>query len=202
MVDFSKIGKSNRSRGASYERKVARMATALIKKEFKRSPQSGALIREGSLDGAFLSGDLVCSEYFDYSIECKNCSDIRLESLIKSASTSPLTKYWCQCIYDSTIASKKPLLIFNLKSVREDFAVITEEESKNYKSVNKMLVSGIGDVIIDIDNKKVNMLNVPNMAIYLAKDLLREIGEQKWGVVEEGKTITTTGAATMVESKS
>jgi hypothetical protein len=176
MTDFSKIGKSNRSRGASYERKIAHILTAALGVQFKRSPRSGALLRQGAFNGTFLGGDLSSEKDFLFSIECKNCKDITFESVIKNPHTAPLVKYWCQCIYDANAAStaekvKLPLMFFNLKSVREDFACLSHDGVTYLKNWVNPLPTHIyippiaGPVKIDIDNKTVEMTNIHPMFI-------------------------------------
>lgn len=196
MADFSKIGKSNRSRGASYERKMAHMLTDGFGIKFKRSPRSGALLREGAFNGVFLGGDLSCEKDFRFSIECKNCKDTNIEAVLKNPETASLVKYWCQCIYDSKAASTKdrvklPLLFFNMKSVRKDFACVCHN---GWTYVGRSVSTGgpgdslfvpvqqpfhmfipliEGPVKIEIDNKIVEMTNIPPMYIMLAEDFIK-----------------------------
>lgn len=185
MADFSKIGKSNRSRGASYERKIAAMLTDGLDIKFKRSPRSGALLREGAFNGVFLGGDLACEKDFKFSIECKNCRDANIEAVLKNPSTASLVKYWCQCIYDAEASStadrpKLPLLFFNLKSIRKDFACLCD---RGIPFITKecdppipfyMTIPSIkGPVKIEIDNKIVTMSDLPPMHIMVAEDFVK-----------------------------
>jgi len=187
MADFSKIGKSNRSRGAAYERKIAHTLTDGFGVKFKRSPRSGALLREGAFNGIFLGGDLCCEKDFRFSIECKNCKDISIESVIKNPTTAPLVKYWCQCVYDARAATtsdkiKHPLLFFNMKSVRKDFACVCNDGMMfMMKSIDGILVHPFylsipsikGPVRIEIDNKTVDMTDVPPMHIMTIDDFMK-----------------------------
>jgi hypothetical protein len=186
MTDFSKIGKSNRSRGAAYERKIAHRLTAGLGVQFKRSPRSGALLRQGAFNGTFLGGDLSSEKDFLFSIECKNCRDINLESVIKNPNTAPLVKYWCQCVYDAKAANtpekpKLPLMFFNLKTVREDYACISDNGVIYLKSwsdapILHMRIPSIkGPVKIEIDNKTVEMTDIPPMFIMLMEDFMKEL---------------------------
>jgi len=187
MTDFSKIGKSNRSRGAAYERKIAHKLTAGLKVDFKRSPRSGALLRQGAFNGTFLGGDLSSEKDFLFSIECKNCRDINIESVIKNPNTAPLVKYWCQCIYDAKAAStpekvKLPLMLFNLKSVREDYACLSHDGVTYLRSwctsplpLHIFIPSIKGPVKIDIDNKIVEMVDIPPMNIMLMDFFIKDL---------------------------
>jgi hypothetical protein len=181
MPDFSKIGKSNRSRGASFERKIAKKLTEGLNYKFKRSPRSGALLREGAINGMFIGGDLVCERNFKFSIECKNCKDSNIESLLKTPQTAALTKYWCQCVYDADVTKsstfpKYPLLFFHMKSVRTDYVIMSPEDViatiGEYPTMNIRVSQIPGPVKIHIDNKEVEMDDIPSMAIFIASDFI------------------------------
>jgi len=184
MANFSKIGKSNRQRGGAYERKIAKMLTNGFDVKFKRSPRSGALLREGAFNGVFLGGDLSCERDFIFSIECKNCKDSNIEAILKNPTTASLVKYWCQCVYDSEASSTKnkiklPLLFFNMKSVRKDYACVCDS-GLNHISENPLKISipSIeGPIKIDMDNKEVQMTNIPPMFIMLADDFIKHAND-------------------------
>jgi len=198
LADFSKIGKSNRQRGGAYERKMAKMLTDGFGIKFKRSPRSGALLREGAFNGVFLGGDLACERDFRFSIECKNCKDSNLEAVLKNRETASLVKYWCQCIYDAEASSTKkktklPLLFFNMKSVKKDFACVCHDGWTHMGKAVKadgsggdslclppteypfhMFIPSIkGPVKIKMDNKIVEMVDIPPMFIMLAEDFIK-----------------------------
>lgn len=184
MTNFSKIGKSNRQRGGAYERKIAKLLTDGFGVKFKRSPRSGALLREGAFNGVFLGGDLACEKDFRFSIECKNCRDTNIEAVLKNPDTAPLVKYWCQCVYDARESStdekvKLPLLFFNMKSVRKDFACLCNNGmmltvgDDNELPFCLTIPSITGPVNIDIDNKIVPMDNIPTMHIMLADNFIK-----------------------------
>jgi hypothetical protein len=186
MTDFSKIGKSNRNRGASYERKIAHALTDGLGVKFKRSPRSGALLREGKINGVYIGGDLTCEKNFKFSIECKNCKDANIEAVVKNPTTASLVKYWCQCVYDSIAASdgnkvKFPLLFFNMKSVRMDYACLSHHGVTYLKRwhtdppTHIYIPSIKGPVKIDIDNKQVEMTDIPPMYIILACDFIDDV---------------------------
>lgn len=177
MADFSKIGKSNRSRGASYERKIAKLLTSSTGKKFKRTPRSGALLREGSIDGAFISGDVICEIPCIFSIECKNCRDINLESVLKSPATAPFVKYWCQCVYDARQSHKHPMMFAHLKSIRKDIAILCNGGSKIIDVIYPHMYVAMNTITttIQIDNKKVTMHDIPSMNIYMADQLCHNL---------------------------
>lgn len=185
MTDYSKIGRSNRNRGASYERKIAHMLTDGFGVKFKRSPRSGALLREGAINGAFISGDLTCERDFRFSIECKNCLDANIEAILKNPNTAPLIKYWCQCVYDARAAStgskhKMPLMFFNMKSVRKDYACLSDNGIAHLRLPILHLyipTELIGEVVIDIDNQKVSMNDIPPMYIMLADEFVKNVNK-------------------------
>lgn len=187
MTDFSKIGKSNRSRGASYERKICKLLTGPLKAKFKRSPRSGALLREGAINGAFISGDLVCEKDFVFSIECKNCAGVNVISLLKNKATAPIIKYWCQAVYDANAATtekspKFPMLFFNADVVKKDFACISKEglEYLKYMPQSHLYVSRENTPVeIKMDNMDVIMEDIPDLYIFLAEELVCAIDPDK-----------------------
>ena len=187
MADFSKIGKSNRIRGASYERKIAGLLTDGLGIKFKRSPRSGALLREGAFNGVFLGGDLCCEKDFIFSIECKNCKDSNIEAILKNPMTASLVKYWCQCVYDARASSiedrtKYPLLFFNMKSVRKDFACVCDSGMSAITNGQTGIPFCLsipkieGSVRIEIDNRVVEMTDIPPMHIMTAEDFVGYTG--------------------------
>lgn len=189
MTNFSKIGKSNRSRGASYERKCANMLTEALGEKFKRSPRSGALLRDGAINGVFIGGDLSCSKPFIFNIECKNCNDSDIDAILKNPNTAPLVKYWCQCIYDadasSTSTNKKfPLMFFYSKPLRKDFVVVCDKGYNyifnNKKKPHHIYIPSIpGPVMIKMDNKEQKMTNISPMYIVVIDDLLDSLEKDK-----------------------
>jgi len=188
MTDFSKIGKSNRQRGGAYERKIAHMLTELLGCKFKRSPRSGALLREGAFNGVFLGGDLACEKDFKFSIECKNCKDSNIESILKTPNTASLIKYWCQCVYDAKASStekreKLPLLFFHMKSVRKDYACMCDKGMAHLTQTPfYMAIPSIaGPVKIKMDNMEVEMVDLPPINIMLAEDFARHTCDVFYG---------------------
>ena len=186
MTDFSKIGKSNRNRGTAYERKIAHMLTDAFGVKFKRSPRSGALLREGSVNGDLIGGDLVCEKDFKFNIECKNCKNISLESVIKHPQTSPLIKYWCQCIYDARISSvegkeKLPILFFNVKSIRNDLVCMPPScinlmrDWQTNQPIHICIHPIKLPVKITMYNKIIEVQDIPSMIIMTINDFLQNI---------------------------
>lgn len=127
MTDWSKVGKRSRRKGGTYERKICHLLTETTKVKFKRAPRSGALLREGRVNGHFISGDLVSEMPFRYSIECKNRKAISLDAAIKNMYTSALAEAWFQCVYDAKIADKIPMLFFYVSSVKKDHVATTKD---------------------------------------------------------------------------
>lgn len=175
MTDWSKVGKKSRRKGGEYERKICHFLTDITGVKFKRSPRSGALLREGRISGIYISGDLTSDRDFVFSIECKNRDNISIESALKNPQTAELTKSWHQCVYDAFIASKMPLLFFYVRSVRSDFMVVDNNglsllfpDLSNQPVIH---IRGLDEPVTHvIDNKEVT-LKLPPMNILCSKAL-------------------------------
>jgi hypothetical protein len=127
MTNWSKVGKRSRRKGGTYERKICKLLTETTTVKFRRSPRSGALLRDGRVNGQFISGDLTSESPFAYSIECKNRKILSLDSALKNVYTSPLAESWFQCVYDADIANKLPMLFFYVSSVKKDHIAVTKD---------------------------------------------------------------------------
>lgn len=169
MADFSKIGKRSRRKGGDYERKICHILTDYTGVKFRRAPRSGALLREGKINGSFVSGDLICDKDFQFSIECKNRKNINIESVLKSPQTSELLEAWFQCVYDANIASKNPLLFFYMSSVRKDY--VATDNFQLFNNVPFMTIGNLnGPFTFTIENKEITINELPNMHIITIDD--------------------------------
>ena len=171
MVDRSKIGKAARSKGARFERKICKKLTDITNVKFRRAPRSGALIRDGKVNGAYISGDLISEENFKFSIECKNRKNITLDNLLNNLHTSELIKAWHQCFYDADIADKLPIMFFHM--ITKDYVGLCEH---GYNLFND---NDIPFIYIELHSenpftfemeKKDITLNLPNIYIIAIKE--------------------------------
>jgi hypothetical protein len=130
-VDRSKLGRSNKRKGKTFESRVAHILTEFTGVNFRRVPCSGGFNKFGGVVVAehVFSGDVLCdSPHFDFSVEAKNRQDITLTALLKNPGTAPFTKYWYQCVADAAVNNRRPMMFF--KNAREDWVVITKHDAE------------------------------------------------------------------------
>lgn len=130
-VDRSKLGKSSKSKGKTFERRVASLLISFTGVNFRRTPCSGGMNKFGGVVVAehIFSGDVLCdSPDFDFSVEAKNRQDISLTAVLRNPSTASFTKYWHQCVADALTNNRRPMLFF--KNAREDWVVVTKQDAE------------------------------------------------------------------------
>lgn len=139
-------GKSNKEKGAKFERDVAQLlskwwlgmdleAPDLPKKEriFGRAPSSGAWAsRHEAHKGG---GDLVplkegVDEFWPFSVETKNRKDYSFERLllgIKGKTGTDIMEWWEQCAKDAAREGKIPLLIWHRPATTTDYVMFDRQ---------------------------------------------------------------------------
>lgn len=94
MSTASERGRSNRAKGARFERQIAKELEALLGAKFSRN------LTQYQQQG---QGDLTCEdEGFPFSIECK------------AQETLKLTNWWGQAVDEAARAGLRPALIYKL----------------------------------------------------------------------------------------
>jgi hypothetical protein len=106
---MSKI--NGRNKGASFERKVAKLISLWWGVDAHRTPGSGGLHwkRDNRVSGDIVIG--VDGEDYPFSNECKKVEGWNFEQLIKG--TGEVTAWWAQCTRDAKEVGKIPLLVFS-----------------------------------------------------------------------------------------
>jgi len=131
-------GKMSKNKGASYERKIAKVFSQWSGKEFYRTPASGAWASQ-RLGQDSQSGDIVApsSINFPFSVELKNHEGISLENFMRSNGEIP--QFFTQNIGDAVRAKKVPMLI------------VHKNRSPNYLAVpnNEIMLSDLIDNHLD-----------------------------------------------------
>lgn len=129
-IDHSKIGRRSKRKGKRYESRVAKLLTDFTKVNFRKIPSSGGFNKFGGVVVAkhVFTGDVCCdNSSFKYSVEAKNRQDINIATIIKNPSTSPLSKYWYQCVEDANSNNKKPIMFFKPNN-QSDFICISQKD--------------------------------------------------------------------------
>lgn len=108
MKKMATRGKGAKTKGSSFERKIAKILSEWGNVELKRTPQSGGFAKEGNS----YRGDINTinnEDFFIFNIECKNQEVWSLDQLFNDGCI--LFSFFEQCIGD-TSDNKVPLLIF------------------------------------------------------------------------------------------
>lgn len=125
---------NSRSKGNRSERTACKFFKGWTGKEFSRTPSSGGL----QWKKANVKGDIICTEeghYFPFSVEVKNYKDLNFEHLLYDVK-SDIMKFWSQCVADSLIANKAPMLLMRYNGMPKDlwFVMLPEYLYHEYLS--------------------------------------------------------------------
>lgn len=103
-------GINGRTKGHTFERKMAKVFSEWSGTELRRTPMSGGWQKTGDIT-AVKPEDLVI---WPLNIECKSYAKdtFHLEDLLKKKNGGPIVKWWKQCIKDADISNRMPLLVF------------------------------------------------------------------------------------------
>lgn len=104
-----------RSKGATFEREIARQVTAWTGTEFKRTPMSGGWAKTGDITPK----DPKAMVDWPFNMELKNQESWTIPMLFKVSDTVEAKKmqgWWKQCTDDATKAKKIPLLLMTKKN--------------------------------------------------------------------------------------
>lgn len=123
---MAKKGINSKSKGADYERRIAKILGAWWGETFYRTPQSGGLIHQWGADTR-IAGDITTPKEskFPFTVECKKREGWDLDQVIKG--TGQVEKWWSQCIGDSEKVGLKPMLIFS-RNFNPDYCMIKYED--------------------------------------------------------------------------
>lgn len=112
----------SKAKGNSLERDVCnQLNEAFSCKEFTRTPSSGAIMGLSNAkkkDGLnlhtkqTLGADLICPDWFKFSVECKNYADEPNYSKIIKEDDNTLNRWLGEALFDATTLQLSPLLVF------------------------------------------------------------------------------------------
>ena len=131
--------KNPKSKGNTFERKVANMLTEWSGVKFMRTPASGAI---HNFQDKRVVSDIVpplSIGKFPFSIECKNvnCS-WELSNLLEGTSET-LNAHWTQCVTDAEREGLLPMLVFT-KNFRKVYTVLRYVDFKRLNiALDKLL---------------------------------------------------------------
>lgn len=138
---------NSRNKGATYERKVAKMMSDWWGGQFSRVPASGGL--NWGADQR-VAGDIVPppESGFPFVIECKKREDWTFDHILLNIGTPK--DWWQQVVMDSRRVNQVPLLIFS-RNRAKDFIMIPHEDEM-YKSLQ--------DIDYDVSRTAVTIENI------------------------------------------
>lgn len=134
------MGKKSRTKGANFERQIAKILSAEFGVTLRRTPLSGGWAKDSNV----AAGDIVCVDddaYWPFCIECKNAEGWRFSSLLTDKHS--WFDNWLRQARDECPPNKKAILIF----------------SKNYTPIFAARpLSDVGNIalpyaVIDVDGK-------------------------------------------------
>lgn len=123
-------------KGKRFERDIKELLnTAYDTLEFTRTPGSGALMgqsnfrKNSGLEDStkrVLGSDMICPDWFKFSIECKNYNDSPNYSTIIKSSDTKLDYWLAETLFDSINLKQTPLLFFRTSRKGTHIAFLTE----------------------------------------------------------------------------
>ena len=124
---------NSKSKGSRIEREIAKKLTERFKKDFIRTPMSGAYytLNPGQLTEN-LSGDIITPENFKYSIEIKGRKEITFHKVLNGA----FDEFIEQCEKDAFSVNKLPLIIVKLNNYPPFCLVKNTKSDLHYKGYN------------------------------------------------------------------
>lgn len=131
---MASTGKGSKTKGSSYERKVAKKLSTWWGDEFQRTPASGGLRWKSDNN---VIGDIVPSPTanFPFVVECKHQEGgWTLESVILNKLN--VKEWWSQVVADGRRGKKTPLLMFT-RNYAEDFVMMPYSEEVYQKLLDR-----------------------------------------------------------------
>jgi len=101
---------NSRTKGATFERKIAKLFSEATGNTWGRTPGSGAFATRTGMNS--LQGDIFSEEDFPYLVECKAYEKIPLHLFAQEMKSCLITKWLTKLIEQCGIAEKKAVLIF------------------------------------------------------------------------------------------
>lgn len=175
----------SKAKGNSLERDVCNQLNEVFKsKEFTRTPSSGAIMGLSNAkkkDGLnlhtkqTLGADLICPDWFKFSVECKNYADEPNYSKIIKEDDSTLNRWLGEALFDATTLQLSPMLVF--KTTRKGAYVaipnvfILPKVITHYSYYNGFWIIGIETFLSNVNElNEQNEQKLENIQEWLRKD--------------------------------
>lgn len=114
---------NSRSKGGSYERRIAKKFSEWCGFEVRRTPSSGALMKTGDIFPV-VPENMV---RFPFSIELKNRESWDFKELFDRKNKVGIFSYWKQCTSDADMSNRVPMLVFT-KNGSPDYCMTDNRE--------------------------------------------------------------------------
>jgi len=127
-----KKGINGRTKGHTFERKLAKILSKWSGVELRRTPMSGGWAKTGDVTPV-KPRDM---ENWPFNVEakCYAKDTFRFQELLKSADGGSIMVWWKQCLNDAKISNKKPMLIFT-QNYDENYVLM------DVKDIEHLLIS-------------------------------------------------------------
>lgn len=180
----------SKTKGSSYELKIAKQLTAWWGYEFHRTPNSGAWSSTHGSD--MQAGDIITpiEAKFPFTIECKNHEGWTLEHVMTNKGNH--SDWWNQCIIDAFRVKKVPMLIFH-RNRSESFttipySAIIESQLRNNNKVAIKHEVVFYNKVLDVTQKYIVLTTIlehftetfePDNIKKYHKNMFKDWGEQQ-----------------------
>jgi len=130
---------NSRNKGATFERKIAKIMKEATGFNWVRTPGSGAFATRTGINS--LQGDIFCEEDFPYLVECKAYEKIPLHLFAQELKSCLITKWLTKLVGQCVIADKKALLIFK-ENRGKIMAMYEVEDFNTQNNANFFVIDG------------------------------------------------------------
>jgi hypothetical protein len=140
---------NSRSKGSSYERRIAGLFSDWCMFKISRTPSSGGLMKTGDIFPV-QPEDMV---KFPFSIELKNRESWDFKELLDGPTKTGIFSFWKQCVDDASSSNRIPLLVFTKKGSSNYCMVFANDFDRYFEHsliTNKLLV-GNDYVVFNLD---------------------------------------------------
>lgn len=157
---------NSKQKGNTFERHIAKTFSQHFSDDFRRVPQSGALVGGTNRFGAqtlredakeILAGDIIVPQWFKFIVECKHYKDEPKFHSILQGSSLTLDRWIEQANGDAVFANKLPLVVFKVTRVGEFACFDAGLQDVEYKSYPYMVYKG--KVILELSKFLISLGN-------------------------------------------
>lgn len=133
---------NSRTKGATFEREIAKKLSKWSGLTLRRTPMSGGWNKTGDIAPQSPEDSI----HWPFNIECKKYSDWDLLELLKS-SNPIMKKWWSQCLSDSEKSGKIPVLVFS-RNNDKTYVMMTSNIVLDFIPIDRMIIYSIYSIFL------------------------------------------------------